>query len=374
MYYLTENGVEKSIEAWKIIIPLHDNERKEFPEEVITSIKTRIVNEFGGLTAINVIGQWQSGKELFTDRNIQIIVDVPVKDHERTTAFFRDFKDKLREELKQHKIYVTFENSASELLSVNEFLQELGFEVSSDQPQLLTQDALQKIIEQSDRVQERSGYRTLSLTRNVKLKQVVWEREMLGTKLRTTFEDNYPTNAVILSADKLEDYFQEDTFGKPLIVVGDYEYQSFILDKERRRYIVGDPALFSKYDKGDLEPLYGPHAWHGTLRTSEFIPTYVEELLINYIILRELGTRKERIIMNVGSDGSAQSVGDLRLLCPAVIPDQDVQKAILDNFIKAKKMYESGTIDRIALMQAKVLNRYNEKKAMIIGSRNLMNG
>ena len=372
MYHLSENGVEKSIETWKIIVPLHDNDKKEFPEELINATKTKIASEFGGLTAINVVGQWQSGKELFIDRNILIIVDIPIKDRKRTTAFFLNLKDVLREELKQHNIYVTFENDVSELLSVNEFLRELGFEVSSDQPQSLTQDALQKLIEQSDRVQERSGYCTLNLKRNAELKRVVWEREILGTKLCTTFEDNYPTDAVILSADKLEDYFKEDTFGKPLVVVGDYEYQSFILDKERRRYIVGDPEIFSNYDKGDLEPLYGPHAWHGTLRTSEFIPTYVEELLINYIILRELGTGQERILMNVGSDGSSQSVGDLRLLCPAIIPDQDVQKAILDNFIKAKKMYESGTIDKIALMQAKVMNRYNEKRALIKGSRKLM--
>jgi len=372
MYYLTEKGVEKSIETWKIVVPLHDNDKKEFLEEVIKGVKTKITSELGGLTAINAVGQWQSGKQLFIDRNIQIIVDVPIKDHKRTTAFFLNLKDELREELKQHKIYVTFESGASELLSVNEFLQELGFEVSSDQPQPLTQDEVRRLIEQSDRIRERSGYYTLSLARNAELKNIVWEREILGTKLCTTVEDNYPSNTIILSADKLEDYFKEDTFGKPLVVVGDYEYQSFILDKERRRYIVGDPASFSKYDKGDLEPLYGPHAWHGTLRTSEFIPTYVEELLINYIILRELGTRRDRILMNVGSDGSAQSVGDLRLLCPAVIPDQDIQKAILDNFIKAKKMYESGTIDKIALMQAKVMNRYNEKGALIKGSRKLM--
>ncbi|MBA7662227.1 hypothetical protein ES703_70253 [subsurface metagenome] len=76
--------------------------------------------------------------------------------------------------------------------------------------------------------------------------------------------------------------------------------------------------------------------------------------------------------MVVGSDGARQSVGSFLLLCPAVIPDKEVQKAILDNFIKAKSLYENDTIDKVALMQAKVLNRYNEKKAMIMGSRNLM--
>jgi len=372
MYYIAEDGIEKCIETWKIIVPLHDNDNKEFPEELINSVRTKIANEFGGLTSIGVVGQWQSGTELFADRNIQIIVDVPIKDHKRTTDFFLNLKDELREELRQHKIYVTFENGASELLSVNEFLQELGFEINSDQLQSLTQDNMRKLIEQSDKVQTRSGYRTLSLTRDTVSGTLVWEREILGTKLCTNIEDNFPTEAVILSADKLEDYFKEDTFGKPLIVIGDYEYQSFILEKEKRRYVIGDPISFSKHNKGDREPLYGPHAWHGMLRTSEFIPIFVEQILINYIILRELGSQKERIIVNVGSDGSSQSVGNFRLLCPAVIPPKIVQQAIIDSFVKAKDIYEEGTIDKIALMQAKVMNRYNEKKALISGSQNLM--
>ncbi len=363
MYYLTENGVEKSIETWKLIVPLHDNDKKDFPEELINSVKTRIVQEFGGLSAINVVGQWQSGRELFTDRNIQMLIDVPIKDHKRTTAFFLNLKDELRKELKQHKIYVTFENGESELLSVNEFLQELGFEVTSEQPQLLTQDDVQRFIEQSDKVQKRLGYRTSSLTRNTELKSIIWEREILGTKIITNIEDNYPTDAVILSADNLEDYFKKDTFGKPLVVIGNYEYQLFILDNEKRRYIIGHPNEFSAYDQEDEEPKFF-HDWHGALKTSEFIPTYVEELLVNYIILRELDTKKERIIMNVGSDGAMQSGGGLLLRCPAYIPVKEVQTAVLDNFIKAKNLYENGTIDEIALMQAKVLNRYNEKKAM----------
>jgi hypothetical protein len=211
----------------------------------------------------------------------------------------------------------------------------------------------------------------LSLTRDTHLKNIIWEREILGTKLCTRFEDNYPADAVILSADNLEDYFKKDNFGKLLVVVGNYEYQSFILNTEKRRYVIGHPNEFSAYDQGDEEPKFF-HEWHGALKTSEFIPTYVEELLVNYIILRELSAKKGRIIMNVGSDGAAQSCGGLLLLCPAVIPDKDVQKAIIDNFIKAKKMYENGTIDKIALMQAKVMNRYNEKRALIKGSRKLI--
>ncbi|MGA8849422.1 MAG: hypothetical protein WB564_06340 [Dehalococcoidia bacterium] len=368
MYQLIENSIEKSIETWRVIVPLHDNDKKEFSEELIDSIRTRIFKEFGGLSEVNVVGQWQNGDEVSTDRSIQIIVDVPPKEHIRTAAFFLGLKDSLRKELEQHKIYVTFESHSSELLSVNEFLQELGFEVTSEQRRSLTQKDIQTLIEQSDRVQKRLGYQTLSVTRNAVLKSIIWEREILGTRIVTSIQDNYPVDAVILSADKLEDYFRKENFGKPLVVIGDYEYQSFILDKEKRRYIIGSPNEFSEYDQGDEAPKF-LHEWHGFLKTSEFIPTYVEELLVNYIILRELGAEQERMTMSVGSDGAIQFSGGLLLHCPAHIPDKKVQTAILDAFIKAKHQYESGTIDDIALMQVKVLNRYTAKKAMLIGSR-----
>ncbi|MFC1939690.1 HAMP domain-containing protein [Chloroflexota bacterium] len=191
-----------------------------------------------------------------------------------------------------------------------------------------------------------------------------------GTRLCTSINDNFPTEAIILPADNLEQYFDKDTFGKPLIVVGEYEYQQFILDKERRRYVIGNPDVFTKYDKGDEEPKFF-HEWHGVLKTSEFIPIYVEELLVNYMILRELGNPKERVITNVGSDGSYQYLSGQLLHCPAHIPDKEVQIAILENLIKAQKLFENAEIDEITLMQVKVLNKYNEKRAMLIGSHKL---
>lgn len=372
MYFPTSNGVEKRIESWKLIVPLYDNEGKRFREEVIEKIREKIINEFGGVSSISTVGAWKSGDQIFYDEATTIIVDIPVKNHATASAFFTDLKENLRKELRQEKIYITYEREASELLSANEFLQELGFETPVDQPQALTQDEINKLVEKSASLKYREGYRTLRLERDSELGIVLWERSVLGILISTKIKDSFPKNAVILAADNLEDYFKEDTFGKPLILLGDYEYQSFILDKEKRRYVIGEPASLSKYDKGDAEPLYGPHAWHGMLRTSEFIPTYVEEILVNYIILRELDIQKERIIVNIGSDGSVQIVGGVELRCPAYIPDQEVQKAVIEGFIKAKNLYDTRTIDEIALMQIKVMNRYNEKKAMILGFKNLM--
>jgi hypothetical protein len=55
MYLATKNGVEKRIQTWRIVIPLHDNEKKPFSEAVIDQIKSLIIEQFSGFTAINVV-------------------------------------------------------------------------------------------------------------------------------------------------------------------------------------------------------------------------------------------------------------------------------------------------------------------------------
>jgi len=357
--------VEKTIECWKIILPLQDNQQRAFLDTLIGSIKSKIVSEFGGLTSYNVVGYWKSREQVIVDKSIEIVVDVPVRDHNQSSSYFIQLKNELMKELGQEKVYVTCVESKSELLSVDEFLRELGFEIPIEQPQLLTQENIDRLVSESSNLRLRSGYKTLRLVRDAELGKIIWEREILGIKLKTEIEDNYPKDAIVLSADNLENYFSEGVFGKPLIIIGDYEYQSYVLDKEKRRYIVGDPAIFREFDKSDKEPLFGPHAWHGVVRTSEFIPIFVEQVFINYILLREKGISKEEIKINVGSDGSMQIGGSIIFMCPAIIIDKKVQEIILENIKKAVVMYENGKIDAIALLQAKVKNRFNEKKAFI---------
>lgn len=364
MYSATEKGVEKRIESWQINIPLSDNQQQPFSKEIIETIKSKILTKFGGLTSFNVVGNWKSGEKLYIDKNIVIIIDIPVKYHGAASTFFMELKVELMKELRQEKIYITMENEKSELLSFNEFLQELGFEVGSGQNQQLTQDNIEKLIKESNIVSRRLSYRTLNLIRDKRTRKIIWEREILGIKIVTKIEDNYPQDAVVLPADGLEKYFSEELFGKNIIIIGDYEYQAYILDKEKRKYILGHPQNFSKYDKGDEEPLYS-HSWHGLLRTSEFIPTFVEQILINYILLREMGVSKDKIRINVGSDGSMQAGEPYLLMCPAIIPDTEIQKVILDYVKKVVNLYETGSIDEIALMQAKVMNRSNEKKGIL---------
>lgn len=369
MYYPVSGGVEKKIESWKIIVPLYDNKGKRFRKEIIDAIKMKIVGEFGGFSGINTIGGWESGKRVFYDKSTTIIIDVPVRDHNKASNFFTALKEELRQKLCQEKIYITYESSASELLSINEFLQELEFYTPSDQPLSLTQEEINKLVEQSTNLQLRKSYKTIRLERNIETGTIIWEREILGIHISTKINDEFPQDAVILPADNLENYFEKDIFGKPLVVIGDYEYQTFILAKEKRGYVLS-PESLTRYDKGDEEPHFY-HRWHGALKTSTFISVYIEELLTNYIILREIGGQQEQIKMIVGAEGSLQIGGGAMLHCPAYIPDKEIQKAILDNFIEAKNLYENRTLDEITLMQIKVLNKYNEKKAILAGSKKL---
>lgn len=365
MYKVIKNGVEKRIQSWEIIIPLFDNNKIKFPEKVIENIKTKIIGEFSGLSEINCMGLWKSNTTIYKDENIILIIDIPVADNERAEQFFLELKDALSIELDQEKIYITKASEKVEIITVYEYLKELGFEINIEDTKNLNEENINKLVSQYNNIKMRLSYKTLYIKRDLKYKNIIWEREIFGIKLVTKIKDNFPMNFKILAADQLETYFTEELFGKPLIIIGDYEYLSYVLDKEKRVYVIGDPEKYKKYNKKGSEPMYGNHPWHGTLTTSAFIPTFVEQILINYIILRESGFSKEDINITVGSDGSSQSGGKKLLTCPASIHSKRVIKIIIKKLEEAINSYEDGTINEIALMQAKVLNRFNEKKGMI---------
>ena len=150
MYYAKNSGVEKRLEAWSLVIPLHDNQGKEFEEELINNIKSRIIDQFSGMTVINAVGSWKNGQQLFEDKNVILLIDVPSKDSSPTTEYFLNLKQQLMKELSQEKIYVTKEGEKSELITTNEFLQELGFEVPANQTQSFTQENIEKLVNQSE--------------------------------------------------------------------------------------------------------------------------------------------------------------------------------------------------------------------------------
>src|SRR5262245_27436553 len=99
MYKFSENGVLKSLETWKIIIPRHDNSGKPFSKQEIDSILEGITLKFPGLTMVNCAGMWTDSRETYRDENIQLIVDALPSDHSQSAEFFSKLKEELRQSL-----------------------------------------------------------------------------------------------------------------------------------------------------------------------------------------------------------------------------------------------------------------------------------
>lgn len=359
MYKIVDDNIEKSIECWKIIIPRSDNNKLPFDTKIIEEIKSSIINEFGALSSVNISGAWRDGERLYHDESIQIIIDIIP--NENSSKFFSALKLTLFKKLNQEKIYLTKESSKSEIITINEFLDELGYEVSPYDNLELTQENVNKLVTNSEWAKRRFTYKTISLERDISAKKIIWEREILGIKITTLLDDEYSLDYRLVPADRMEELFDLNTKNSKVLVIGDYEYQSYILDTEKRRYIANTPRFYELYDIDKTKPYY--HPWFGELSISEFIITFSEQVLINYIILRENSFKKEQIKINVGSDGSLQVAGEIMMSCFAKIEDKKIQLAIMDNLELALQKYEKGIIDDIALEQAKVLNRYQQKIA-----------
>src|SRR5437667_330551 len=131
MYQLSESTVTKRVESWKLIVPLHDNNGVDFDQQLIESITQGIVDNFPGLTAINCVGHWRSGRQTYKDRNLELIVDVTITDSSLAEKFFAKYKADLAEHLQQAKIYLTREQSKTEVISYDEFFSEVGLEISA---------------------------------------------------------------------------------------------------------------------------------------------------------------------------------------------------------------------------------------------------
>jgi hypothetical protein len=122
MYIATEQGIMKRIETWEVIIPLQDNEKKDFPPGTFEKIREEIIKTFGGATVYECFGYWQN----YVDKNNKISVDIPSQEHGKAARYFCEVKPRLQKRLRQDSIYVTSGYSKEVLLTNEEFFQELG--------------------------------------------------------------------------------------------------------------------------------------------------------------------------------------------------------------------------------------------------------
>lgn len=354
MYEKIDGGIKKTLNSYELIIPTHDNENEEFSEELINQILDKIMSFFGGMTIINCLGYWKEGKQVYKDKNMKVIIDSDINKIKELV----DFKKELEVLLKQEKIYLTQTGHKEEILSLQEFLKELGIEINDLKNLNEDSEFINRIVKNQESLFYRIGYKTINLSRDKN--KIFWEREIAGIRFISEFDDNYPSNTLILSNDTLETAFTPKNLGKPIVLIGDYESQKYALDKSKLMFLIKIP--FEDYPKLDGAFF---HPWYGYLDTKKFTLFFTGQVLINYIILRDLGVKPNEINISVGSDGAMITARKHLLLNPAKINDDKLQKFIIKCIEIGREKFEKNDIDPLALKQAKVLNRYSEKIAML---------
>lgn len=363
MYSLRQNGIFKKLETWNIIIPLHDNDGKEFSKEVIDKILDTISLNYPGFTIVNCIGYWKNQVETFKDKNHQIIVDAMPSDSEASFAFFFNLKDDLAKQLRQDKIYVTKSENKEELLSFKEFFQELGIEHTSSGSDS-DYDLAKEIVSKPEFIVRRLGYETVVLIRDTAKGKIIWERKICGLRIKSEFEDNLPTDAILIGADQL-DTLGEAIFGDKLIVlIGNYEFQKFILEKFSYRPLVEANLADITNSVTFLDKQKNP------IDTKKFIEYFSTTVFCNYMAFREENYLQEEIRLNVGSDGSMQigqseTKGKYLLHSPAIIKDPKIQLEIIRCLYETVTLFEKNKLDPIALLQAKARNSYISNRAIL---------
>lgn len=363
MYSVTQNGVIKKLETWNVIVPLHDNDGKDFSQQDIDNILEYISLNYPGFTIVNCLGYWKNQQEVFKDKNYQIIVDALPSDSEKSIAFFSNLKNDLARQLRQEKVYVTKTGNKEELLSFKEFFQDLGIEHTSASPDD-NYTLAKEMVSQPDFILKRLGYETLVIQRDTTNKKIIWERKICGLRIKSEIEDNIPDNAILIGADQL-DTLGEAIFGDKLIVlIGNYEYQKFILEKFSYRPLVEANMTGISNTVAFLDKKRNP------IDTKKFIELFAMSVFCNYIAFREENYLQSEIRINVGSDGSMQigenkKNGNYILHSPAIIKDQKVQLEIIRCVETLVDLFETNRLEPIALMQAKARNSYINNRAIL---------
>ena len=365
MYQLSESTITKCVESWKLIVPLHDNNGIDFDQRLIESITRGIVDSFPGLTAINCMGYWRSGQQTFKDRNLELIVDVALADSNIAEKFFAKYKSDLAEHLQQSKIYLTREQSKTEVMSYDEFFAEVGLEIPAGASAADKRRVAQSAIDNVNFVVARMSYETTLLRRVTARKVIIWERRICGIQLRSELSDDYPPDTQMIAADRIDHYVEWMKQPRDALVVGDWEFQKFVLSGRPFTPLVeavvpkGIDFKMPQYLSQRGEPI----------SHKRFIEEFTMSIMCGVMALRDEGFLPQEIALTVGSDGSVQWTTDpereIVFICPAPIPDVSIQHEILRCVKSAIDALQDGTLPALGVQQAKALHRYVFKRAAV---------
>ncbi len=94
---------------YKIYLPLKYNDGTTIEEDKFRRIKSELVTTFGAITVSSLSapyqGRWKYGGVEFLDDIITI--EIVTSDDRSTKKFFKDFKEQLKNELRQIDILIT---------------------------------------------------------------------------------------------------------------------------------------------------------------------------------------------------------------------------------------------------------------------------
>lgn len=364
MYLINKTGIIKKLESWQLIIPLIDNFGKRFSQSLIDEILENIAVTFPGYTVINCLGFWKEEKQTYKDDNLQVIIDTLPSSNADTSLFFSNLKNELCKTLGQEKIYVTKTGNKEELISFNEFFTELGLELQVTNNTNDNFKLAEQIVNNQNFILERLAYETLVLQRDLDNKKIIWERKICGIRLKSEFDDNLPSNSILCGADQLDQLGNAIFKNQEIIIVGDYEYQKYFLEKISYKPLINAELNGLKNDLAFADQKGNP------IKTKKFIELFTMTVFSNYMVLREENFQASEIKINVGKDGSMQ-IGENKINgnylfhCPAVIERKEVQNIILDCLNQVISKYENNELDPIALLQTKARTKYVKNRAMV---------
>jgi hypothetical protein len=94
------------LKRYEILLPLLYNDGSNVEKERFLITNEELVERFGATTtdSTRIVGRWIYQNQLYEDKLIRIIIDVP--ESEDSETFFRQYKEVLKERFKQIDIWI----------------------------------------------------------------------------------------------------------------------------------------------------------------------------------------------------------------------------------------------------------------------------
>ena len=364
MYTVTASGVLKTVEAWSVMLPLHGNGGEPFSKDEVDAVLAEILLSYPGFSIANTLGYWKGTEQTFVDRNYQVLIDAVPDTTRDSSAFFAWLKVTLQERFEQEKVYVTRQEAKQEFLTFKEFFLEVGVEVGYADVVSEASAVARRMASNLDFVLQRLGYETLVLRKNEEAQTISWERRLCGITLKSELPNPYPLNFAIIAADQFSRLGRALLNGEDFVLIGTYEYLAHVLKRQTQPLVEADGIDWESYP-----PTYCFSPSGEPLSAKRFVEEFTGSILTNCLILREEGFLAREIKINVGSDGSMQHAKSpergLAMHCPATIPHQEIQLAIIKCLGKVLDRLDVDGGAGLAVMQAKAKNNYVLKRAMV---------